>query len=222
MMLLICFLTLQSIVVFGQWTTSGSNIYNSNTGNVGIGFSASPFSLLEIRKYAPGTVGPIFTLTNSGGTANAVCEIDFRTFINSNPATVPSATIKAIDDGDGSAHTAFFAAQGGATNYQNEWVRIQSNGNVGIGTTSARSNLEINSGTSGISGLQFTQLTSSSATSTGNGKSLSVDSNGKVILVPSGTTIDDMNAMFAKQMEKIEELTQTVIELQKKVEALEK
>jgi len=35
--------------LFAQWTTSGSNIYNSNTGNIGIG-TATPLEKLHIQK----------------------------------------------------------------------------------------------------------------------------------------------------------------------------
>jgi hypothetical protein len=57
--------------------------------------------------------------------------------------------------------------------------------NVGIGVTNPSSRLEINSGTTGSSGLKFTQLSSSSATASANGKSLSLDAAGNIILVPA-------------------------------------
>ncbi len=51
----------------GQWTTSGNNIYNSNTGNVGIGNSA-PTTLLHAAKL---TTEPTITIQNLGGAGGA-------------------------------------------------------------------------------------------------------------------------------------------------------
>ena len=59
------------------------------------------------------------------------------------------------------------------------------NGNVGIGTTVPNNKLEITTLVANTSGLRFTNLTSASPSSAANGKSLSVDVNGDVILVPS-------------------------------------
>jgi hypothetical protein len=41
-------LSLIGFSVHAQWTTSGTNIYNSNTGNVGIGITTAPDSKLEV------------------------------------------------------------------------------------------------------------------------------------------------------------------------------
>lgn len=62
-------------------------------------------------------------------------------------------------------------------------LTVRGDGNVGIGATNPQNTLEVTSPSSGLSGLRLTNLTSSSATSTGNGKVLSVDTNGDVILV---------------------------------------
>ncbi|HYD35102.1 MAG TPA: tail fiber domain-containing protein [Vitreimonas sp.] len=58
---------------------------------------------------------------------------------------------------------------------------------VGIGTSTPTNNLEINSGTTGTSGVTFTQLTSASTVGVGGGKVLSVDSGGRIILVQDQT-----------------------------------
>jgi hypothetical protein len=65
-------------------------------------------------------------------------------------------------------------------------LSILSSGNVGIGTTSPGSKLEIDHGTSGNSGLKFARLSSAStpAASAGN---LGVDSSGNVVLKRSIT-----------------------------------
>src|ERR1044071_2136815 len=35
---------------YGQWTTNGNDIYNTNTGNVGIGTNGAPTATLEVKK----------------------------------------------------------------------------------------------------------------------------------------------------------------------------
>jgi hypothetical protein len=57
-----------------------------------------------------------------------------------------------------------------------------SSGNIGIGTTTPANKLEITQGTSGNSGLRFTNLNSSSTASTSLSKVLAVNSTGDVIL----------------------------------------
>ena len=59
-----------------------------------------------------------------------------------------------------------------------------SGSNVGIGTTSPSTRLQVTSATAGTSGLRLTNLTSSATATMGNGKAMSVDANGNVVLVP--------------------------------------
>ncbi len=72
----------------------------------------------------------------------------------------------------------------------NQMILGRNDVNVGIGlsgnSTGPRNKLEINHGTAGFSGLQFTQMTSGSTPTTPNPSNnvLSVDANGVVILVP--------------------------------------
>ncbi len=67
-----------------------------------------------------------------------------------------------------------------------EFVALD-NGNVGIGTASPSDNLEINSGTSGESGLKFTQL--KDGINPTFGKDLAVDNTGEVIPVDRVGTV---------------------------------
>jgi hypothetical protein len=61
---------------------------------------------------------------------------------------------------------------------------LGSNANVGIGTNAPTAKLEINTGSTTVTGLKFTSVTSSSTPSSGGaGKVLSVDAGGNVILV---------------------------------------
>jgi hypothetical protein len=74
--------------------------------------------------------------------------------------------------------------------------------NVGIGTTSPSTSLQITSSTAGTSGLRLTNLTSSSATTSGLlSKAMSVDANGNVVLVPvvntSPSTLYSANGTLA-------------------------
>jgi Collagen triple helix repeat (20 copies) len=63
-----------------------------------------------------------------------------------------------------------------------ERMRISNGGNVGIGTTTPNNKLEINSAVVDASGLRFTQLTSGSTPTASNGKLLTVDATGNVII----------------------------------------
>jgi hypothetical protein len=66
----------------------------------------------------------------------------------------------------------------------NQRMVIKDGGNVGINTTTPNNKLEITQGTSGNSGLRFTNLTNSSSSITNStNKILSVNSSGDVILV---------------------------------------
>jgi hypothetical protein len=56
-----------SVKVSGQWATSGNNIYNTNSGNVGVGNNI-PGSLLYVGKI---TTEPTITVRNFGGTGGA-------------------------------------------------------------------------------------------------------------------------------------------------------
>lgn len=63
-----------------------------------------------------------------------------------------------------------------------ERMRITPAGNVGIGTATPNTKLEITQGTAGNSGLRFTNLLSTNTAATGIGKFLSVNTTGDVVL----------------------------------------
>jgi hypothetical protein len=75
----------------------------------------------------------------------------------------------------------------GAAALSSRSIYLNQLGNVGIGTLTPANKLEITSGAANTSGLRFTNLTSASPTVAANGKALSVDVNGDVVLMPSAS-----------------------------------
>jgi hypothetical protein len=68
----LAFLIILLVIAFssqlsGQWATNGNHIYNTNSGNVGIG-NNTPATLLHVQK---NTTEPTITIQNLGGTGGA-------------------------------------------------------------------------------------------------------------------------------------------------------
>ena len=122
----------------GKWTDgAGGDIYY-NGGNVGIG-TTSPKGPLEVLSGAAGHVDQLF-LTNNNGAADDSAGLVF----SQAPATHHYAGIRGIFT-DVSAATedaelAFYTSEAGT---YAEKVRIDNNGNVGIGTQTPSHELEI-------------------------------------------------------------------------------
>src|SRR5216684_30942 len=162
--------------VSAQWTTSGNNISNTNTGNVGIG-TTSPGAKVHISGAASG-VSPSSTFAqvaveNSGSAGvqimnpdNQIGRIMFGT-----PSAVGSGGsqpgISALIRWDYTNKNFDFATDqtNGYLRFLTgafaERMRIDANGNVGIGTTSPGAKLDV----SGSTFLQYVTL--SDATSYG-------------------------------------------------------
>ena len=79
------------------------------------------------------------------------------------------------------ASTAWYLSSGTSDAGSNKTGKIYRTGNVGIGTTDPGNKLEIKAATTNASGLKFTNLTSSSPTS--SGATLGVDASGNVVTV---------------------------------------
>ncbi len=150
--------------------------------NVGIGKSiVTPGNKLEIRSDTLNKSGLRFTNLKSSspalaanGKALTVSPAGDVILVNSTTSSIPDSMIV-------------------------KFVGIGSIKNVGIGTIPTNK-FEIKSDTLDRSGLKFTRLNSLSATKPANGKGLSVDGNGNVILIPiatySPTTPDSMLVKF--------------------------
>jgi hypothetical protein len=114
--------------VNAQWTTSGNNINNTNTGNVGVG-TASP--------------GDTLTVSTSNSANNPL------TLINTAPTGFTQMVLQAtgriwgVNVGNASNASvpnmfSIFDAGAGATRFV-----IDTSGNIGIGTTSPTTKLEV-------------------------------------------------------------------------------
>jgi len=104
----------------------------SNAVDVGIGTS-TPRSILEAQAYAPSTLGPTLTLTNSGGNGGAAVALDFNSYSPSGTGTYnPAARIEADDD-QFSDDIVFKANKQGSPNQGLQTtMAIYPNGNVKI------------------------------------------------------------------------------------------
>lgn len=158
---------------FAQWTTSGSNIYNSNIGYVGVN-TATPQSLLHIYQSAPDATGFII----QGHTINTDAAMHYvaMTFDGDyGNATGNYSQIRSYSNlyETWGSHLAFFTTQTGVANTLKERMRIDWYGNVGIGTTSPAAKLHIldngssSNASSEYSGDLIVQGNSGSRTATG-------------------------------------------------------
>jgi hypothetical protein len=132
--------------VQAQWTTSGNDISNSNSGNVGVG-TATPTSLLEVKKnQATGTEIRVNN-TNTSGFAGVYFNGGFAQaaggFIQWNNTT---------------GLTNLFVGTGGSvplylgTNNTPRFTILPTSGNVGIGTTNPSYRLDVQGGSINSSG----------------------------------------------------------------------
>jgi hypothetical protein len=122
----------------GGWTTIGNNIYNSNSGFVGIG-TTTPRSKLHVSVGGKAIVTSAvaqFTAGNSWSSTDGMVLIE-------NPSTVQAATNRILKVSDGQATNGYLAdfVSGGTSKFV-----IQSNGNVGIGTNAANVELSLYKG----------------------------------------------------------------------------
>lgn len=120
--------------VMGQWTTSGINIYNSNTGNVGIG-NTTPGTLLHVGK---NMTEPTIKIHNIGGFGGA-------TFQMTDNASGADWKFKATTSGGFKIRDNAFALdviQIEANSLANA-LYINAAGNVGLGTNVPSAKLDV-------------------------------------------------------------------------------
>jgi hypothetical protein len=137
---LISLLVLCAFTSVAQWNTSGTNIYNSNTGNIGIG-TATPGYKLDVfgpandfKARFQGTDGYITI-----GPANS----SWAHIYTDRPAFIFNQPVYTMTGVFSSYNTADLSLQTGGTP---RLAISNSNGYVGLGTTTPSSKLHINSG----------------------------------------------------------------------------
>lgn len=216
-----------------QWTTSGTNIYNSNAGNVGIG-TTTPAAKLQV-------VGSFFlnrpSLMQDGGNTIGITSASYFAIAPSDLSSTnnsyislsfPTATTFRIGtDYDGHLGTGTYRdIEFGRSGFA-PYLVIKDGGNVGIGTTAPGSNKLAVEGTIGARAVKVT-LTSPwpdyvftekySQISLANLEAF-IAINKHLPNIPTANEVNrdgvDLGQMTTKLLEKIEELTMYVVELKK-------
>lgn len=160
----------------------------TGTGRLGIGTTA-PISAIHL---SGATGNSIIALQRPGNPASSA--IGAVGFVNGANNYVSSVTSTYGADST-QAYLSFRVGTANANVYSvPERLRIDKDGNVGIGTANPQAKLEV-SGATNTSGLRFTNLTSASTTSASNGKVLTVNSTGDVVLADNGGSMEtsDLN-----------------------------
>jgi hypothetical protein len=123
-----------------QWTTSGSNIYNSNTGNVGVG-TTNPNQKLSIAQAVSTGYNSMLSFNELTNNGNNSMGIDFNFaglsgFPWGSTGRIEVARQSTSSNFDMLFHTATLGVL-------SEKMRILNNGNVGIGSTAPGAKLTI-------------------------------------------------------------------------------
>jgi sorbitol-specific phosphotransferase system component IIA len=164
-----------------EWAGKLQSVLSVDNGNVGIG-PENPRTQLVVSKSVPGELGPVLTLLNSGGSPGAGAAIDFDGWgVNDNP---PTARIQSLDDGNYSSHLSIQTKDpGGPEHLLVERLRVDSHGNVGIGTSSPHSKLEI-AAQDGLKITGFQPFLTLEDTNAGNKSGYLQSTNGNLNLIP--------------------------------------
>lgn len=127
-----------------SWTVSGNNIYNNNTGNVGIGVT-TPLSKLDVSN--------VFGVRGGSSDYNHSIFNEFGGLVINSYNVVGSPDLVSFiatgrNSGNYSSSFAFLTKPSGGT--PTERMRILSNGKIGIGTNNPSGLLTVDGGGAGI------------------------------------------------------------------------
>jgi Phage T4 tail fibre len=224
------------VALLAQWTTSGANIYNSNSGNVGIGTN-SPAALFEVRKDQADVTRIL--VTNSAVGPNVKSRVHLTT------GTTNSYAVSELQDANGNPYYLFGTGSAVTGSYFDSksfsWrnlsgitlMNINTTGNVGIGTSSPGTFKLAVEGKIGAREIQVTNISPWPDYVFNKGYKLMalskiekfIKQNSHLPGVPSAADVIggvQLGKMSAILLEKVEELTLYMIELNKKIEKLEK
>lgn len=185
--------------------TSSAKMTLTNDGSLGIG-TTTPTKILDVINPSASHKGII----EAEGPVSSLVSRAFAIRMRRGTFSVPTSikkddiSVYAVSGYDGSSFSTTAAGFGGiatedwsatakgmgllflttnnGTTTVNERMRIAANGNVGIGTIAPANKLEITHGTTGNSGLRFTNLKSTDAAVTSSSKVLTVNTSGDVEL----------------------------------------
>ncbi len=130
-----CILLFMAMNVNGQWNTTGNDIYNTNTGNVGIGTN-TPGYLLHVAK---NTTSPSIRIQNLGGGGGAAFEmIDNASTADWKFKATNSGGFKIRD------HASALDVLTIEKNALANALYIKQGGNVGLGVTNPLEKLHVN------------------------------------------------------------------------------
>lgn len=169
------------------WTLSGSNLFNNSGTKVGIGTS-SPTSLLNISGSDAGTTitaasNAMFDITNSDTTNNNFSDLSFSAADLAGNTVTTSKIVGVNTVHTGSAASGYMAFLTRSAGTLSEKMRIFTNGNIGIGSTTPSAKLSIHDNSGGVatSTLEFS-IASSSVSNTATTTLFSVNGVGSTTI----------------------------------------
>lgn len=221
-----------AIVAYGQWNTSGSNIYNTNSGNVGIG-TQNPVSKLNV---VDGDIRISATTSSRRLILDAVSSVNLSSMItirrdNITRWSFGATGFSGVDDFE-------FFRYSNAGSFLGSALKIQrATGNVGIGTVLSTNPNNYKLAVNGKIGAKEVQVENTSSTWADHVfkpdyELLSLEevesfvrTNGHLPEIPSKKDIEKyghkLGEMDVRLLTKIEEITLYLLELKKQVKKLE-
>jgi hypothetical protein len=139
------------VKVTGNWITTGTHIYNENTGNVGIGNNSPTHGKLEVSTFVGNVAGMFGNGTNSGISLNGgFPEVGYNYYFNSgNYGMAPGyAAVSGLNPINGDYYIGNFNGNQAPAPYSpingyTDRIILRQNGNVGIGVASPSVKLDI-------------------------------------------------------------------------------
>lgn len=153
----------------GLFTNGSLRMFIDSSGNVGIGVTGTPATKLDVYSTGGGTATGILKLYNNVG-GDRYTGIDFHGTTSETYNKMAQITVQVTNGGTGLGVAIggdiIFRTNNSASNVPTEKVRIDANGNVGIGTTSPSSYglLTVLSTTAGSAKINITDNSAGTAT----------------------------------------------------------